>query len=117
MAGRIDSYWKIFHVRIPARGCREDESGCCAAGAVLSARQEEAVQQAVERARGTFAEVVQGPWTDALPMLASLEWERAHRQLSSPSLASTAAAVQAWMQVACLSAFLPICNKSDLNGG
>ena len=70
------------------------------AGAVpLSPSQQSVLRESVRRGQSAFVEAVSGPWTDALPMLVLLEWDRASRELTSPSLQSTATAVQAWMQV------------------
>lgn len=70
-----------------------------AAGSVLTASQQGAVRDALQRAQSAFVEVVSGPWTDALAMLVLREWERADEQLTSQPLPSSQAAVQAWMQV------------------
>ena len=42
---------------------------------------------------------LQGMWCDAVPALVFLEWQAARQAICQPPAASTAAAVQAWLQV------------------
>lgn len=42
---------------------------------------------------------LQGMWCDAVPALVYLEWQAARQAICQPPAASTAAAVQAWLQV------------------
>lgn len=42
---------------------------------------------------------LQGMWCDAVPALVFLEWQAARQAICQPPPASTAAAVQAWLQV------------------
>ena len=69
------------------------------AGSAVTAAQQEMLATALRRARAVVAEQVEGVWADALPLLLGFEWNRAAANLSGPSLQSTTAAVQAWMQV------------------
>ena len=53
----------------------------------------------VQHLRGALAKEVDGIWSEILPLLVALEWDRAAAGLSKISLQSSIASVQAYMQV------------------
>lgn len=55
--------------------------------------------QAVQVGQAGLVEKLQGMWCDAVPLLTVWEWGRARSAILDPNTASTATAVQAWLQV------------------
>lgn len=55
--------------------------------------------QATQGSQAGLVGNLQGMWCDAVPALVHLEWQTGRQAIWQPPPASTAAAVQAWLQV------------------
>lgn len=84
-----DEIWKVIHA---------DTQACPRAGAI-HAHDLSVLMQAVQASQAGLVENLQGMWCDAVVVLVGWEWPHARQAMCHPATASTAAAVQAWLQV------------------
>ncbi|KAL0053901.1 hypothetical protein WJX82_000859 [Trebouxia sp. C0006] len=68
------------------------------ASSQLSPHQQRVLDQAAEVGQAGLVENLQGMWCDAVAVLVGWEWPHARRAIWQAGTASTAAAVQAWLQ-------------------
>lgn len=68
--------------------------------------------QATQGSQAGLVGNLQGMWCDAVPALVYLEWQAGRQAIWQPPPASTAAAVQAWLQVLPLPP-VPLCTLCD----
>lgn len=53
----------------------------------------------IRQCKAALRQEAEGVWSEILPLLVALEWDRTAAGLSSVTLQSSSASVQAWMQV------------------